>query len=667
MLRTNTVGSVLHTSRVIIAAATASAAVCPLHADVSINFYNSASSFHTKRVGIPDQDQKRVGLPNNGACHCVPTSIMNLFMYAANHGYPVVPPGSGSWGGYDTYYDVTDHIDDFGVMLDVSPGGIDPDCTDPPRDCPSLPCGTGYGISEIKDWLGAAADDFVVLSNSSAGASTTSLVNVSKLAVSGSVLAVGYGRYYIVAYDGPNPIFRRKGGHSITFTEGSVLAGVRTLSTRDPGDDGDVFGPSAYAYRVFNPVEVTVLRTTETGDILLSWGPITRDRIVPPAADGSLRLLDAYVSLRPLSGFTWVGPQISELPIQSNWGGEPLHATAVTTMIDVVPDFHSTGYLALTTNAVTTLMHIDPLEGTSTTLATVPGAARLALGPKGDLFVLHQNKVERRDAETGQLIDQATLSGAFGIPSEIAVDPATDRAVILFKAATGAGGAIQTWPRDLDSTTELPTTHQIPGSVNLPGTLDMAIVPPGSDAALPSGCWLWVSVGGANAARGMRVHPSSGAMMVVETLPAAALDAPTSIDFGDRGRMYVVSQSRVGRYVATFDRSSTGVWSQVAEPALQGVVPGPDFFVHRSRTNVDPSLFQTSQWENFPNDEYEEFGVLVPDCLADLNNDGTVDGADLGALLGQWNTNGSADFNGDDVVDGADLGTLLGAWGVCRT
>lgn len=52
-------------------------------------------------------------------------------------------------------------------------------------------------------------------------------------------------------------------------------------------------------------------------------------------------------------------------------------------------------------------------------------------------------------------------------------------------------------------------------------------------------------------------------------------------------------------------------------------------------------------------------------CPADLNGDGLVDGADLGALLGQWGSDGSADLNGDHVVDGADLGALLGAWGSC--
>jgi len=56
-----------------------------------------------------------------------------------------------------------------------------------------------------------------------------------------------------------------------------------------------------------------------------------------------------------------------------------------------------------------------------------------------------------------------------------------------------------------------------------------------------------------------------------------------------------------------------------------------------------------------------------PRCIADLNGDGMVDGNDLGTLLGQWGTPGSADFNVDGIVDGNDLGTLLGLWGRCPT
>ncbi len=49
--------------------------------------------------------------------------------------------------------------------------------------------------------------------------------------------------------------------------------------------------------------------------------------------------------------------------------------------------------------------------------------------------------------------------------------------------------------------------------------------------------------------------------------------------------------------------------------------------------------------------------------LEDLNEDGAVNGADLGLLLAAWESDDSvADLNGDGIVDGADLGLLLAAW-----
>lgn len=52
---------------------------------------------------------------------------------------------------------------------------------------------------------------------------------------------------------------------------------------------------------------------------------------------------------------------------------------------------------------------------------------------------------------------------------------------------------------------------------------------------------------------------------------------------------------------------------------------------------------------------------------ADINNDGTVDGVDLSALLASWGpcvtASCSGDINGDDVVGGTDLSALLAAWG----
>lgn len=52
-----------------------------------------------------------------------------------------------------------------------------------------------------------------------------------------------------------------------------------------------------------------------------------------------------------------------------------------------------------------------------------------------------------------------------------------------------------------------------------------------------------------------------------------------------------------------------------------------------------------------------------PPVTGDLNNDGVVNGGDLGILLSQWATSGpEADLNNDGFVDGADLGILLTLW-----
>lgn len=63
---------------------------------------------------------------------------------------------------------------------------------------------------------------------------------------------------------------------------------------------------------------------------------------------------------------------------------------------------------------------------------------------------------------------------------------------------------------------------------------------------------------------------------------------------------------------------------------------------------------------------FESVGTPVNDVLfADLDGNGTIDGSDLGILLGAFGAFGCnvADLNGDGQVDGGDLGLLLGAWG----
>ena len=62
----------------------------------------------------------------------------------------------------------------------------------------------------------------------------------------------------------------------------------------------------------------------------------------------------------------------------------------------------------------------------------------------------------------------------------------------------------------------------------------------------------------------------------------------------------------------------------------------------------------------------------VPDicdpCVADIVQDGLVNGIDLAAVLNNWGTKGGvidADVNNDGIVDGSDLSIVLNGWGTC--
>jgi hypothetical protein len=120
---------------------------------------------------------------------------------------------------------------------------------------------------------------------------------------------------------------------------------------------------------------------------------------------------------------------------------------------------------------------------------------------------------------------------------------------------------------------------------------------------------------------------------------------------------------------------------EVAQPALQAYLQG-GVSAGRILLSVS-SLTQVVQGAGpFPSFIAKEhpnvtFGLSRParliveategsPCVAvDLNCDGTVNGLDLGALLGAWGTCDAcdADINGDGVVNGLDLGALLGSWG----
>ena len=78
---------------------------------------------------------------------------------------------------------------------------------------------------------------------------------------------------------------------------------------------------------------------------------------------------------------------------------------------------------------------------------------------------------------------------------------------------------------------------------------------------------------------------------------------------------------------------------------------------------VDPAFPNAHIEVNFDDVQLDATSTLAE---ADLNADGTVNGADLAIVLGAWATNGQpsgADLDGNGTVNGADLAIVLGSWG----
>ena len=85
------------------------------------------------------------------------------------------------------------------------------------------------------------------------------------------------------------------------------------------------------------------------------------------------------------------------------------------------------------------------------------------------------------------------------------------------------------------------------------------------------------------------------------------------------------------------------------------VIAGGTSICGNSNRNVDGPFFI-------------EGAVTICDCLADLAQDGSVNGGDLGMLLSAWgltNAQGIGDANHDGLVNGEDLSIVLSSWGAC--
>lgn len=625
MQRSFTIGA-----RVIAGVATGATLLLAADVQGDVEAAFSSESLYSYRVThVPDHDQRRFGLPNDGAVHCAPTAAMNWMCYFSNHGQPGIPPGPANWMNPANYDAATAAIGLMGtLMLTAPPGGT-----------------SGYWCAfGLRAWL----HDYpvLVLRTHLDMDSTPRLRQAASLGMGGGYVMVGVGWYLESGL-----VIERDGGHALTLTRAARSGSDQEIGWRDPGShEGDLASQSPFSTETYAVEETFVLP-------IQYLFPRTMSKIVGYGGNGRQGYIDSLTVILPLFSLTTI-PDLSALIRHEvlSFAGTDIeippeyYFPAEATMVDM--DFHPDGkVMAVLEDAAgaARLYCIDLLTGEVVPCDDGMGLVdpkQVTVGRLRDIFVLDGNDIVRIRADqdppqTWRRPLPAPVSG-------MVYDGAGDNVLLLS-----------------------PETREI---LLYAYHLDIGPVPFSIPVDVPIGenpkiCWNvfdgsgWLVSEASNSLWRMEVVPGVG--VVAEEISHPALMAPADdIQAGDFGRIVV----SVAGEVLEFMPDATGAWDLVPDPWFADMQTfGGPLLVPRSQTNYQEDEHGTDEFRHVLPDQFSDPEL---DCDADVIENGVVDVADLVAVILAWGQTGHggfirADVNQDGVVDVSDLVDVITAWGPC--
>jgi hypothetical protein len=574
---------------------------------------------------MPDYDQRRLwGLPANGYMSCVPTAVMNLYGYAAHHGFPMVQPGTLDYRDADNHQTMTDFIGLMGGYM-----GTDDDGT------------TGAGLIQgLSLWnLTAAQGKFVVQHRHGEEAN---IDTIGQAAVLGGLVRLNWGRWKEL----PGGLVTRQGGHSVTLARIERDLSSIQLWVRDPAqDEGD---ETSWAVRANYQSDFQSKRFDvayrDFGDLGY------RSYLDLGLKDGVHRIIDGYTSIRPASGLTWKQTGTADWEIEmvsdAGFGGIAQNfdfGTDVAEVKQVVYDAAGLDAFALVrlTTGATQLRRVNFAAGTSSAVEdpNISGdLQQIVVGRHGQLYTHNGEKVFCI-SRTGVL---EGYTAAVLQPEALGYDDSTDSLFVL--------SPNQRKLTQLDRGLGLRAQFLVPEIVPLGEGSSMCVAADGT-----------VHFGHRGDGRIGRLNPN--ATWGVLNMPG--LGSVQSISAGDGDRLYV-SNGKSLRVLRKLVGATGVAWVYDTESLFDEQPIRTGFEMLRSRNNFDPDLYAGPGWQDIPADELEEIGEPVADCNADLNGDDIVNSADLSLVLANWGgTTITFDVNKDGITDSADLSLLLASWGAC--
>ena len=278
------------------------------------------------------------------------------------------------------------------------------------------------------------------------------------------------------------------------------------------------------------------------------------------------------------------------------------------------------------------------------------------------------------DAVGGPTLTNVDFDAAGGFSTALAVHPSGQ---YVFMQNTSGGSGVFTFAFN--------------GSTLAPvGFLATSGYPLGIGVS-PNGLWLYGGggiSGGSHNINGLAIDPASGALSTIPGSPFfSAGNSPKQVAVsGDNLLAFAAhgSDSTVHSFSidpATGALASTGFSVDIGvQGSLGEVEPLGNVLYALDRDTITDGVRGVRMYAIGGDGSMTAFGGVVstqgigpnelavwngPDTIpADINQDGVVDGLDLGILLALWGHIGitAADFNQDGIVDGLDLGILLASW-----
>jgi hypothetical protein len=579
------------------------------------------------RYGVPDFDQKRNALPNNGSYYCVPTSFTNLRGYIANHGYGSIMGGGGNWQSSANYNYVTARIDAIGDYMDTSStGGTSPgDAADGWEDF-------------IDDWH----EDKFTLSWWTGYIPPLWLYTGMSLGLSN----VCYG-YYKPQGGGE---YDRDGGHCVTLVGLKGLCSnfnEPTLRIKNPSTDDSINSQST-----FSSQETRTDRQTFNYDGDLA----TRHRLTDFGSDSSTRrYLDRLFVIWPQIGLSGGVSRSGDFHVYRpvkvfGLNGDDSSSQSPSPGMDIkeiaLHPMQTEAY-ALKINPATNQNRIykqDLGNGEWSSVRPTFDApdAHMAISRFGHMFVYANGLITKYDLNDGAYPALAERTSP-GPIVDMEYDDLNDELV----AITSTGRFLR-----FDNGLLLPAVNEpLPGGVALPG--DGSVYP---DPTTPDR-WYVCSSDSPTMYRLTPVSTTTPRLRVDATINFPVGTEPRSLVMTDNGHLVFSDRGQFADWKFT-EFSTHAAWVPYDGSDLAGLPAGRTVVVSRSRSNFVAGVHDQPKWQD---DTYEEEGVPeVPDCNPDLNMDGDVDILDFLLFIdsfsecdGEPAPCGINAVNADYEVDGA--------------